>query len=60
MYPKKQCNPSGGVQVADRLEASVTHVLDQGYRTGDIMSDGAKQIGCSAVGDVIEEYLHGL
>lgn len=45
------------MQVADRLEASITHVLDQGYRTGDLMSPGAKQIGCSGVGDIVAEYL---
>ncbi len=45
------------LQVADQLEAAVMHVLEQGYRTGDLMSDGMKQIGCSALGNVIEEYL---
>jgi 3-isopropylmalate dehydrogenase len=44
-------------QVADQLEAAVRHVLDQGYRTGDLMSDGMKQIGCSELGKVVEEFL---
>lgn len=44
-------------QVADQLEAAVMHVLEQGYRTGDLMSEGMKQIGCSELGNVIEEYL---
>lgn len=33
------------------------HVLEQGYRTGDLMSEGMKKIGCSDLGNVIEEYL---
>lgn len=45
------------LQVADQLEAAIKHVLDQGYRTGDLMTDGMKQIGCSELGNVIEEYL---
>lgn len=44
-------------QVADQLEAAVMHVLEQGYRTGDLMSEGMKKIGCSELGSVIEEYL---
>ena len=40
-------------QVADRLEAAVTAALDAGYRTGDLMSPGCTQIGCTALGDVI-------
>ena len=45
------------LQVADQLEAAVRHVLDEGYRTGDLMSDGMKQIGCSELGKVVEEFL---
>jgi hypothetical protein len=47
--------------VADRLEESVAHVLNLGYRTGDLMFPGCnpkyEQIGCSKVGDVIAENL---
>ena len=32
---------------ADRLDNAVAAVLDQGYRTSDIMSDGMKQVGTS-------------
>ena len=40
--------------MADRLEAAaVTAALDAGYRTGDLMSPGCTQIGCSALGDVL-------
>ncbi len=41
------------VQVADRLETAVTAALDAGYRTGDLMSQGMQQIGCSALGEVL-------
>ena len=30
-------------------------MLDQGYRTKDIMSDGMKEIGTTAMGDAIIE-----
>ena len=45
------------LQIADRLEAAVTAVLDAGYRTGDLMSSGMKQIGCSALGDVLLQHI---
>jgi 3-isopropylmalate dehydrogenase len=45
------------LQVADQLEAAVRHVLDEGYRTGDLMSEGMKKIGCSELGRVVEEFL---
>ena len=32
---------------ADRVDNAVATVLDQGYRTGDIMSDGMTQVGTS-------------
>lgn len=38
---------------ADRLETAVMTVLDQGYRTGDIMSDGMKPVGCQAMGQAL-------
>jgi len=45
------------VQVADRLESAVTAALDGGYRTGDLMSPGMQQIGCSALGDVLLQHI---
>jgi len=45
------------VQVADRLESAVTAALDAGYRTGDLMSPGMQQIGCSALGDVLLQHI---
>tara|TARA_R110002020_G_scaffold47752_3_gene136096 strand:+ start:1751 stop:2854 length:1104 start_codon:yes stop_codon:yes gene_type:complete len=41
------------VAEADRLEAAIASVLDQGLRTGDIMSDGCKQITTAEMGDAI-------
>jgi len=38
---------------ADRIEAAVSQVLDQGYRTGDIMADGMKPVGCNEMGEAI-------
>ncbi len=38
---------------AARLEAAVLTVLDQGYRTGDIMSAGMQLVGCTAMGQAL-------
>lgn len=38
---------------ADAVEAAVKAVLKQGYRTGDIMSEGNRQVSCSEMGDAI-------
>lgn len=38
---------------ADRLEQAVQAVLADGYRTGDIMQDGMKQVGTVEMGDAI-------
>jgi len=43
--------------VNDLLEKVVDDVLAQGYRTGDIMSKGGKQVGCVAMGDRVAEEL---
>lgn len=39
--------------VADRVEAAVNLVLDQGYRTGDIMQEGKQQVGCQRMGEAL-------
>lgn len=44
-------------EAADRIEQAVMKVLDQGYRTGDIMSEGMKPVGCRAMGDVLLQAL---
>lgn len=43
---------------ADRIETAVQQVLDAGYRTGDIMSEGMKLVGCRAMGDALLEFLN--
>ena len=38
---------------ADRIENAVKKVLEQGYRTGDILTPGCKQVGTVAMGDAV-------
>ena len=40
-------------EAAIHIEQAVLKVLDQGYRTGDIMSEGKTLVGCEAIGDAI-------
>ena len=42
---------------ADSIETAVMQVLKDGFRTGDIMSEGCKQVGCKAMGDLIAERI---
>ncbi|MGK7922136.1 MAG: 3-isopropylmalate dehydrogenase [Trichodesmium sp.] len=42
---------------ADKLEQAVLEVLDLGYRTGDIMSEGMKLVGCKEIGEVLLKIL---
>lgn len=44
-------------QAADRLEQAVLTVLDQGFRTGDIMSDGMTLVGCREMGAALMQAL---
>lgn len=39
--------------VADAIEMAVKKVLDQGYRTADIMSPGCTQVGTKAMGQAV-------
>jgi 3-isopropylmalate dehydrogenase len=41
------------VSEADRLEAAISQVLNAGLRTGDIMSDGCKQVTTVEMGKAI-------
>ena len=41
------------VDAADRLEAAIASVLDDGLRTKDIMSSGMTEVGTTAMGDAI-------
>ncbi len=45
------------LQVAEHLENAVSSALDQGYRTGDLYSDGTKKVGCKEMGDVLLKAL---
>jgi 3-isopropylmalate dehydrogenase len=38
---------------ADKIEAAIASVLDQGYRTADIMQEGCQQLGTAAMGEAI-------
>lgn len=42
---------------ADAIEAAVKQVLKDGYRTGDIMSDGCEKVGCKKMGDLLAERI---
>lgn len=41
------------VEESDLIEAAVEKTLAQGFRTGDIMSDGCKLVGCVAMGEAV-------
>lgn len=43
----------GYPQVADAIEAAVGKVLDQGYRTGDIYTEGMKKVSTTEMGDAV-------
>jgi 3-isopropylmalate dehydrogenase len=38
---------------AKKIEDAVMSVLDQGYRTGDIMSEGMTAVGCQGMGEAL-------
>jgi 3-isopropylmalate dehydrogenase len=42
---------------ADSIENAVLQVLQQGDRTGDIMSPGMNLLGCRAMGDALMNIL---
>jgi len=43
----------GNDEAYDRIYAAIGSVLDQGYRTADIMSEGMRQVGTREMGDHI-------
>ena len=51
---------------ADAIEAAVSEVLDEGYRTADILpsdeqeAEKCKKIGCTRMGDLICGHLRGV
>lgn len=42
---------------AEAIERAVYSVIDAGYRTGDIYSDGMKKVGCAEMGKLVCEAL---
>ena len=42
---------------ADAIEVAVQQVLTEGYRTGDIMSEGCTRVGTQKMGDLIAERI---
>jgi 3-isopropylmalate dehydrogenase len=42
---------------ASQIEQAVNQVLDEGYRTGDIMSSGMTAVGCRQIGKVLIKIL---
>jgi 3-isopropylmalate dehydrogenase len=47
----------GRAEPADRIEAAVGKVLDQGLRTPDIAAEGQATVGTAAMGDAVVEAL---
>ena len=45
------------IDEADAIENAVNKVLDMGYRTGDIMSEGCTKLSCSQMGTIISENI---
>ena len=48
------------IDEAGRLEAAIAQVLDDGLRTGDIMSDGMKQVGTTEMGAAVLQAYKGI
>ena len=46
-------------EAADRIEAAVARVLEQGLRTVDIYSDGTTKVGTVEMGDAVVKALRG-
>ncbi|HNH88666.1 MAG TPA: isocitrate/isopropylmalate family dehydrogenase, partial [Thiobacillaceae bacterium] len=38
---------------ADRIDNAVKKVIAQGYRTGDIWTEGCQRVSCSEMGDAV-------
>ena len=43
----------GQHNAADAIEAAVRKTIDNGYRTGDIWSEGTKRVGTREMGEAI-------
>lgn len=42
---------------ADAIEGAVQQILGQGFRTGDIMSEGMNQVGCNEMGELVAKAM---
>ncbi|MCV2503849.1 MAG: isocitrate/isopropylmalate family dehydrogenase, partial [Neisseriaceae bacterium] len=47
-------------KTAHRIEKAIEKVLAAGYRTGDIMETGKKQVSCIEMGDAVIEAMQGI
>ncbi len=47
----------GAPEAADRIQAAVSRVLDQGLRTPDIMSEGMRRVGTVEMGEAVVAVL---
>jgi 3-isopropylmalate dehydrogenase len=47
----------GAPEAANTIEAAVSKVLDQGWRTADICTPGTRRIGTGAMGDAVIQAL---
>ena len=45
--------------VASSIERAVEKVLEKGFRTADIYTEGTKKVGCSEMGDAVVGELEG-
>ena len=45
------------LDLSDKLVKAVESVLTEGYRTGDIFTEGSKLVSCSKMGDLIAEKI---
>ncbi|MDY4032078.1 MAG: 3-isopropylmalate dehydrogenase [Pyramidobacter sp.] len=47
----------GMLEESAAVDAAVNRALDEGYRTGDIMSDGCKKLKTVEMGDLVASYI---
>ena len=45
-------------KAARAIEKSVEQVLQDGYRTADVFTEGTTRVGCSKMGDLVVERIH--
>lgn len=45
----------GEIEAADAMESAVRRVLEDGFRTGDIYTEGFEKVGCTRMGDLLAQ-----